>query len=138
MPIKLERRGKYPGVKVHLDKDQCLVVQRYMTAPRPDGAKAAFKALTAEIAETINALLTDDPSVLEERTEEQIIKELEIERQKSEAKLKKLAAGKDWKTIKETADGQVIDKDPMAADAPTPVVSAGPSPTRIVVRSKSV
>ena len=105
--VKLERRGKYPGVKVHFDKEQCLVVLAYAKAPQDKPAKQTWKALMKEASAAILALSLEDPKLLEERTEAEIIAELEVEQKKSEKKLKEIAKGSDWKKVKADKAGLV-------------------------------
>jgi hypothetical protein len=100
--MKIEKRGKYPGVKVHLEPDECalLVGVKSVDMGHQPGVKnpsivAAFK-FTAKLGEKIRKLQADEPDLLEERTLEQIREELELELRKAKEKLEKLNQGQIW------------------------------------------
>lgn len=100
--LKIERRGKYPGVKVHLGVPECqtlitahdqLCVSGFVGAP---SFLHELHVLAIRIAKHVHRAHKADPDLLSERTEEEIIAELEKEKLKSEAKLAAIAEGKDW------------------------------------------
>lgn len=94
--MKLEPRGKYPGVKIHLDEKETRDVLDI------DDKASTGKAwdFIVKLARKIHKLQNDLPTLLEERTEEEIRAELEEERDKSIAKLAAMDKGKDWKKVK--------------------------------------
>ena len=108
MPMKMERRGKYPGVKIHFEKKHCERIIALAKDPLNPDLKAAVDKMFAKLSKQLYDLSVEDPKLLEERTEEEIIAELEEEKKKSELKLAQLANGKDWKKVTKDPTGQVI------------------------------
>jgi hypothetical protein len=107
--MKIEPRGKYPGVKVHLDEEECQELLKG-AADNPGGSKKGnggfmdhevriLAGFAVKLARKIRQLQIEMPELLDERTEEQIRKELEIERDKSAKKLAAMDKGKDWKKV---------------------------------------
>lgn len=99
--MKIEPRGKYPGIKIHLDEKE---VEEFIGL-NPDGkatvvSSGVGEALRKRLRTKVKDLLHEVPWLLKERTSEQIIAELTIEKEKSEKKLAAIAAGKDWKEVK--------------------------------------
>lgn len=92
--MQIERRGKYPGVKVHLDEDECKQLAALATSEPLTGNKTS--KVVMKLAGKIAAQLKEDKTTLQARTEEEIITELQTERDKAIEKLSKLAAGKAW------------------------------------------
>lgn len=90
--IKFERRGKYPGVKIHLDREECEKVL--------SGDKQVRKAVFKDITEQLHEHIKKDPTLLEERTEEEIKATLMKEFVESEKKLAHIKDGLDWKKVK--------------------------------------
>ena len=88
--MKLEPRGKYPGIKIHLDE----VEVKALTNPPPSEIEAF--AFTTRLSKKIHALMQEHPDLLLPRTPEQIAAELQLELEKSQAKLAKMAAGGKW------------------------------------------
>lgn len=110
--MKIEKRGKYPGVKIHFDKEQVEGALKEIAAHQKlfEGASDAIKQgrrfkeafpVLRELFKSIENLLEEDPTVLEERTEEEIKAELELEFRAAGEKLEALSKGKDWKEAKE-------------------------------------
>lgn len=110
--MKLEPRGKYAGVKVHLDGDEC----KALLSRFPDGypilqfgkavavsnidaqaAKAGMK-LGTKLASKIRELMGEHPGLLNDRSDDEIRLALEHEAEQAKLKLDKLAKGEDWKT----------------------------------------
>lgn len=88
--MKLEPRGKYPGIKIHLDE----VEVKALTNPPPSEMEAF--AFTTRLGKKIRALMAEFPDLLAPRTEEQIKAELQLELEKSQLKLAKMAEGAKW------------------------------------------
>lgn len=99
MPLKIESRGKYAGVKIHLDaKDSQELLdwlKFYETQGNTNVATTPLKFAKA-MAKAIKNLLAENPDVLKERTPEQIKKAMLKDKAKIE---KQLAAGGDWKQV---------------------------------------
>lgn len=89
--MKIERRGKYPGVKLHLDGEECKIL---MT----DGLE--YCNLLLEVGTAVRYAIANDPTLLEERTEEEIKATLMKEYVESEKKLAHIKDGLDWKKVK--------------------------------------
>ena len=99
-PMKIEPRGKYAGVKVHLDGDEAGAFLKWAdgkwsTEPNPSLVKFASK-----LGGKIQRLIEEIPNLLEDRTEEQIKDALEGDQEKIEKQLAALSGGKDWKRVK--------------------------------------
>lgn len=90
--MKIEKRGKYAGVKLHLDREECLKT----TSPNPfvrDG-------FLLEIFEMVRQAIKEDPTILNDRSEEEIHAALSKEAIESKLKLEKLGKKEDWKKVK--------------------------------------
>lgn len=115
--MNIERRGKYPGVKIHLDEKETRKVLGILFAPtaveafvsgksvpeylcQADRTAAAFK-FVAKMAKLIEAEMAKDPTVLDERSEAEIRAELITERDKAIEKLAKMESGAAWNAGKE-------------------------------------
>lgn len=121
--MNLEKRGKFPGIKLHLTKEECeevLVLRkehktgkiRKLRERAKEGAKGFTTAEVAALSDALcNALdwvlpvvkligkaIEEDPTILAERTEAEIVEELKAEKVKCEKKLAQIAAGEEWKT----------------------------------------
>jgi hypothetical protein len=99
--MKLETRGKYPGVKVHLEPDECEIFTA--CAKSADAGEfvpiTAHRKLTVEIGRKIIKLQEKEPTLLSERTPEQIAAILAKEVEAATLKLQRMKDGKDWKKI---------------------------------------
>lgn len=115
--MKIESRGKYPGVKVHLDPDEAMIlINLAKDADKANGTedtshpawpisglgKSAknFVGLSIKLGGKIRDLLADVPNLFEERTEDQILATLSKEAIESKMKLDAIGAKADWKKIK--------------------------------------
>ena len=101
--MKIEARGKYAGVKVHLDGDEA---QQFLDLVRLKGEgkqanKAEERAITFahKLGKKIDKLIEEVPNLLEDRTEEQIQASMEKDLDKILEQKKAIAAGKDWKKV---------------------------------------
>ena len=102
--MKIEPRGKYAGVKVHLDGDEAEEVLAYFHANKKGIAEGDLLSFPPKFASRlgakINKLIAEMPNLLEDRTEEQIIEAMEGDLEKIQAQKKAIAQGKDWKKVK--------------------------------------
>ena len=102
--MKIEARGKYPGVKVHLDGDEAKEFLNYRLAEKKgiaEGSLLNFPPTFAQkLGKKIEKLIEEVPHLLEERTEEQILASMEKDLEKIEEQKKAIAKGKDWKKVK--------------------------------------
>ena len=89
--MKLERRGKYPGVKVHLEKDECVLLME---------PKGNWLPLVTKLIKNLTKLAKEEPTLLEDRSEEEILATLSKEAIESDLKLKAIGKGADWKKVK--------------------------------------
>jgi hypothetical protein len=103
--VKIESRGKYPGVKVHLEPEEVEVLLNFMkTAGSIDSTKRLVSLniigpLAAKMGMKIQDLLAEDPTVLQPRTPEQIVAILAKESEKQRLQLEAMKSGKDWKKL---------------------------------------
>ena len=100
--MKIERRGKYPGVKLHLDGDECKALAHTTDSGflnRPEFSHISGEMMR-EIRKAVAKAIKEDPTLLDERTEEEIKATLMKEYVESEKKLKHIKDGLDWKKIK--------------------------------------
>lgn len=93
--MKLERRGKYPGVKLHLDGEECEKLLSH-ESPFHGGSGEILLMIYHQVQKAIE----DDPTLLEERSEEEIKATLMKEFVESEKKLAHIKDGLDWKKVK--------------------------------------
>lgn len=104
MSIKVETRGKYPGVKIHLDAEEAqqlieaceLIPGHYEAQPTP--VSQSF-GITKKMGMKIKQLLAQEPHLLQERSPEQIAAILAKESEKAALQLEALKTGQDWKKI---------------------------------------
>lgn len=85
-------RGKYAGVKVHLDGEECKGLIQYEVV---DPVSAI--TFVVKLRKKIKALLAEEPLLLEDRTEEQVQAALLRDQEKITKQLKAMETGKDWK-----------------------------------------
>jgi hypothetical protein len=95
--MKLETRGKYPGVKVHLDPDEVKLILEH--APVLKGDIPPTQEFLRKMAKEIKKLQEKEPTLLDERTPEQIAAILAKEVEAATLKLQRMKDGKDWKKI---------------------------------------
>ena len=95
--MKIEARGKYPGIKVHLDETE---VQAVLNTVQQTAKNSALSFVN-KLGQKILTLLADEPSLLKPRTPEQIKQSIEEELEKLSAKKAKIEAGLDWKAEKD-------------------------------------
>ena len=110
--MKIEKRGKYAGVKVHLEPDECeefIKLATDMGKVEIDGGYANsphfppkgfnYMTLSTKLGKKISKLLKEEPSLLKERTPEEIQHELEVELESAQKKIHALKTGGNWKEI---------------------------------------
>ena len=90
--MKLEKRGKYGGVKVHLEPEEC---QLFAAGE----INSDLITLVVKIGAMIRALMKEEPGLLQDRTEAEIIAILVKEREKAALQLAQLKAKQDWKSV---------------------------------------
>lgn len=98
--MKLERRGKYAGVKVHLDGPECELILSDFSMTSQDKNMMREANFYLRLRKKLEELKKEFPDLLKDRTPEEIEVELKSEMLKSELKLDALSHGKDWKGIK--------------------------------------
>lgn len=108
--MKIESRGKYPGVKLHLEPEEILAVLA-IEEPLEDPANYMDGELTEEsvkvlkkIIRSIKKLQKETPNLLDERTPEQIAAILIKEAEKSQLQLD---------TLTKTGQIKKLDKDKL-------------------------
>ena len=100
--MKIERRGKYPGVKVHLEKGECEMLIKLWESMKGINIAASTTdiAFLFKLARKVSNLAEEEPTLLEERSEEEILATLSKEAIESDLKLKAIGKGADWKKVK--------------------------------------
>lgn len=106
--MKIEKRGKYPGVKVHLEPDEVklfmkvaegqqvanggmkIEVPTYLTNP-------TFSSMVLKLGGKLINLVKEEPDTLSERTPEQVAEVVALELKTATQKMEALKGGKDWK-----------------------------------------
>lgn len=106
--MKIEPRGKYPGIKVHLDEKEAetfltlfdtvgIIDDSYLSLFMFPATHEQVLKLTSKIGQAIRKLLTESPDVLKDtRTPEEIRAALEHERDSAIEKLHKMLQGEKW------------------------------------------
>jgi hypothetical protein len=106
--MHLERRGKYPGVKIHLTKAECELLLTFLAdfdraKAHPDrlilnaSARRGLYKHGKATARAIAEALADDPTILDARNEAEIRESMETELAKLTQKLAAFDAGEPWK-----------------------------------------
>lgn len=104
MAIKAEPRGKYAGVKLHLDEvDSKELLDWYKLYNSGNAGSTVSGAVplkfSIQICKAIRDLLLEHPDMLKSRTPAQIKAALEGDQAKIQQQLQALAKGKDWKLV---------------------------------------
>lgn len=98
--MKIEKRGKYAGVKIHLEPDEAEVLTKLATdfkaIGKPLSGTLDYFTLAVKIGKKILKQVAEDPTMLIERTPEQVTAALMKDKAKIEAQL---AAGEGWKNV---------------------------------------
>lgn len=99
--MKIEPRGKYAGVKVHLDAEEVNTLLSCMSGDEVELQRLPlFVGLAGKMARKTRALMEEDPTLLTDRTPAQIAAALEKEEVSARLKKEVLAKGQDWKKVK--------------------------------------
>ena len=98
--MKIEPRGKYAGVKVHLDGEEAGIFLKWADGKWSSEPNPTLIQFASKLGGKIQRLIKEVPNLLEDRTEEQIKEALEGDQEKIEKQLKALEKGKDWKVVK--------------------------------------
>lgn len=96
--MKAEKRGKYSGVKLHLDGPECEFYLKLSKNPTPKLFAEAGN-IAVKIGAKIAKLQAEYPSLLKERTKVEIQHELEVELESADKKIKALKSGGNWQDI---------------------------------------
>lgn len=101
--MKIEKRGKYPGVKVHLDPEECeAFIGLAKDAAQVEILKTPVKTyltISLKIGKKLMGIAKDEPDFLIERTPEQVKESLLKDQAKIVEQLKAMDTGKDWKKV---------------------------------------
>lgn len=95
--MKIEARGKYAGVKVHLDGDEAAM---FLDFTKGETKKADVIEFASKLGKKIHKLVGEHPNLLKERTEEEIKASLLSDKEKIENQLHAMSSGEDWKKVK--------------------------------------
>ena len=102
---KSDRRGKYPGIKAHLDEADCQELLEWYKHLK-EGTKSSKELMpegiqfAKRLAKTVKEVLAENPDLLEERTPEQVREALEKDQKKIQEQLATMKSGDDWKKVK--------------------------------------
>lgn len=96
--MKIEARGKYAGVKVHLDGEEAKEFLQWVEHKVEKTDTPVIK-FAAKLGGKIAKLMKEVPNLLEDRTEEQIQEALTSDAEKIEKQLAAIKKGKDWKKV---------------------------------------
>lgn len=102
--MKIEARGKYPGVKVHLDGEEAQMFLDFIgnqTAIKvTEKANPTVAQFATKLGKKVQKLIGEFPNLLSERTPEQIKESLNGDLEKIHDQLAAMSSGKDWKKVK--------------------------------------
>lgn len=105
--MKAEARGKYPGVKLHLDGEECKALLSWYNMYRTGGEivpVAVPLEFTRKASKHIKELRANHPDMLKDRTDAKIRAALLRDLEKIETQLSALEKGKDWTQVKSELD----------------------------------
>lgn len=112
--MKVETRGKYPGVKLHLEPDEAKVLINYFDEDacghQLDVHDIAPSTLALKMGKKIKDLLAHEPGLLDDRSPEQIAAILAKEAEKAALQLEAMKKGEDWKKINPKALQEAMNK----------------------------
>ena len=100
--MKIEPRGKYAGVKVHLEPEEAQAFMQFANSggiPLFKSSNSAMQ-LAEQLGKKLNKLVKEIPALLAEKTDEQIKAALEKEAKVAAMKLAEIEKGNDWKKVK--------------------------------------
>lgn len=90
--MKVEPRGKYAGVKIHLDREE----SEALLAACDEFDTPKMTIILHTFGRKIHQKMEEFPDLLEDKTEEQIAEALKLEQEKATLKLARIAEGKVW------------------------------------------
>lgn len=96
---KVEKRGKYKGVKIHLSDDASQLLMNFSDSYDPT-IRLQVEVLCIDIGKKIKKLQDEYPNLLVDRSPEEIKAELENEFESAKKKLEAIESKKDWKQVK--------------------------------------
>ena len=94
--MKIEPRGKYAGVKVHLDIEDVKVFLDWVSEKHTDSTFGDVVSFSLRLKKKLLGLVGEYPNVLKERTKEEIQAALELEQEAATEKLDKIKKGLKW------------------------------------------
>src|SRR3990167_8103922 len=98
---KIERRGKFGGVKAHLSGPECtrlLELRKKWKLGDPSWQKGALE-FVLDLSKEVKNLLKEYPNLLEDRTPEEVEAALLKDNKKIEEQLSTMKSGKDCKKV---------------------------------------
>lgn len=106
--MKIEPRGKFGGIKVHLDAAETTeFLDRYkkhreaiLTGQVTQAPQTFNFDFSINLGKRIYKLIKEFPDLLDDKSEEKVKIELLLEKEKSEKKLALLASGQKWDKAK--------------------------------------
>ena len=100
--MKVEPRGKYAGVKVHLDGDEAKFLMEAFEAHSNDAKLQGipkFGIFALKMGKKVRELLAEEPKLLEDRTDAEVAAILAKEAEKASLQLNAIKSGKKWQNI---------------------------------------
>jgi len=101
--MKVETRGKYPGVKLHLEPEECEALIKFAAGSTELTKLSVVTPLILKMGKKIVALKEDNPKLLDERTPEEVKAILAKEVEKAQLQLKTLVQTGQFKEIDKEA-----------------------------------
>jgi hypothetical protein len=101
--MKVEPRGKYGGVKIHLEPEECNKLMQAAENATKHGTPAPWIVvplnLAIQMGKSVKELLESEPALLEDRTPEQVAAILAKEAEKAALQLNAVKSGKQWQKV---------------------------------------
>ena len=99
---KIEKRGKYAGVKAHLSGPECQMLLDWRKKAKQEGIIDTNTAVkfVKDLAKAIDGLQQEYPDLLKDREPEEVEAALKKDAAKIAEQLAALNKGKDWKQVK--------------------------------------
>jgi len=100
--MKVEPRGKYGGVKVHLDSEEVISFMEALPTAAFDHTHqdSVIPTLLYDLFKHTKKLLAETPDLLVDKPPDKVAEVLQYEAEKAAAKLAKLTKGEDWTKVK--------------------------------------
>lgn len=102
--MKIEKRGKYAGVKIHLDAEECskliraAEIEDFRQANNLKPIVVPLK-LAIQMGQEIRNLLKEEPNLLQDRSSEEVAAILAKEVEKAQMQLNAVKSGKKWQKV---------------------------------------